>query len=703
MNKMFSRIIGAVLGITMAIGVDFALANNDKQAKPVVAAGAGDWVQITSYDSLNTTDRYLIASGSTSNGKDYYFNGTVNKGHLQSTAFSDSAPASNAAAGVFQLEAVNAGNHIYKIKLVSTSKYVTATAASSGSGKTNADSDSDGWRFLLDGNNFNAIYQCNYSSKYAALRCYEFTSWRTYSNGSISSISTSSGTNFRMYKYEEPKILDSIAIETAPTKTTYYAGDNFDPTGLVIRRNYTDSSSDTLPYADNESDFTFSPALNAALTTENTFVSITYGGKSALQVITVNPARTQTSIELHGTIAKDEYFVGESWDLAGLDLQINWSAGDPTYVDLEDDSVVYECTPAIATSVSVNSFDIEILYATFDETFTIDGLTVTKRPPVDTLTSTIIPNVAVGNTTSSWGTASAVSDSTGAVYKCRFMGVSSASFIGRLNDSTNGYIYTSAVPSGVRLKSVSIANMTSSKTVGVYAQEDAYEGAVSDKTKALGTITSTNLTYEFDDDTYYKAICLRGHSSATEIGTVTITYEYASDAIKNVDTRALLAYSRYTDNGDGTFSYENLGIRFGGFISETLWAGINEETTVQGYGVLLSTPEYLGGAELKTKYATADGTNVKIFTNDNTIHEPAQKDAPTAKEGNRVWNLYKKINFANVTKNYVAVAFIETDGEVVFLKQITANMKDLANDLIDNNPNYNNESFGGSLSYLANA
>ena len=706
MNKLLTRITCAVAGIAMVIGVGFAIGTSrNKPAKPVEAAGAGDWVQISTFDSLNTTDRYLIASGATNGGKDYYFNGTVNKGHFQSTEFSASAPASNAAAGVFQLEAINAENHIYKIKLVSTSKYVTATAAASGSGKSDAASDSDGWKFLLDGNNYNAIYQKNYSSKYAAMRCYDFTTWRTYSNNTASAVSTSNGTSFRMYKYEEPKILDSIAIQTAPTKTTYYAGDNFDPAGLVITRNYTNAASDTLAYAGHESDFTFSPLLTAALTTENTSVSITYGGKSASQAITVNPARTQTSIALHGTIIKDEYYVGDAWELAGLDLQVNWNVGDPTFVDLDDASVLYECTPATATNVSVNSFNIQILYGDFDETFTVDGLTVTKRPAVDVITSAIVPSAAVGNSTTTWGNASTFSDATGAVYTARFMGVSSASYIGKLNDSTNGYIYTSTVPSGIRLKSVSISSMTSGKTVGVYAQADAYEEAVGDKSKAVGTITPSKLTYEFADDTYFKAICLRGHSSSTEIGTVTITYEYASDAIKKLETRAFLAYSDYTDNGDSTFSYENLGIRFGGLLSQALWNGLNQETTIQGYGVLLSTPEYLGGVELKTKYATADGTNVKKFTNDKTDHPEngGVKDIPTLKEGDYLWNLYKKINFTNATKNYVAVAFIIADGEVVFLNQVTANMKDLAKDLIDNDPNYDASSFGGSLNYLANA
>ena len=152
-------------------------------------------------------------------------------------------------------------------------------------------------------------------------------------------------------------------------------------------------------------------------------------------------------------------------------------------------------------------------------------VTVAEAPLVDVLTSSVIPAAAVGSSTSTWGTASTFSDYTGAVYTGRFMGVSSSSFIGRLNDSTNGYIYTSTVPSNMKLKSVTIESMTASKTVGVYAQSGAYTAAPSDKSTVLGTITPSSLTYEFDSESNYNAICLRGHTSSTEIGTVTIEYE----------------------------------------------------------------------------------------------------------------------------------------------------------------------------------
>lgn len=82
--------------------------------------------------------------------------------------------------------------------------------------------------------------------------------------------------------------LSSIAVKTPPTKVSYTEGENFDPTGLVITRTYSDASTSDWSYAEHISDFTFTPSLTTALTTGNTSVTITYGGQSTSQAITVN-------------------------------------------------------------------------------------------------------------------------------------------------------------------------------------------------------------------------------------------------------------------------------------------------------------------------------------------------------------------------------------------------------------------------------
>ena len=90
------------------------------------------------------------------------------------------------------------------------------------------------------------------------------------------------------------KTLKSIAVQTPPTKTTYYAGETFDPTGLVITRTYDSGDPDTYAYEGHTSDFSFSPSTSTPLTMSNTSITITYGGKTTTQDITVSAAPTYT-------------------------------------------------------------------------------------------------------------------------------------------------------------------------------------------------------------------------------------------------------------------------------------------------------------------------------------------------------------------------------------------------------------------------
>ncbi len=79
--------------------------------------------------------------------------------------------------------------------------------------------------------------------------------------------------------------LSSIAITTAPTKTTYNEGETFDATGMVVTATYSDNSTD-----DVTTSCTFSP--DGALTTSDTEITVSYTEnnvtKTTTQAITVN-------------------------------------------------------------------------------------------------------------------------------------------------------------------------------------------------------------------------------------------------------------------------------------------------------------------------------------------------------------------------------------------------------------------------------
>lgn len=163
------------------------------------------WTQVTSLSGMTVGDKIIIVTNDASK----YLNGSTSKGHFSTTGLDASHPASASAAGVIQLESTGTTNK-YKLKLVSTSKYITATAAKSGSGKNDAASDDYGWMFTCPSSgDFDAQYQ--ETGKQACLRSYNNSDFRTYA-------STSSGATFKIYKYY---VAPATTVTASPTSITF--------------------------------------------------------------------------------------------------------------------------------------------------------------------------------------------------------------------------------------------------------------------------------------------------------------------------------------------------------------------------------------------------------------------------------------------------------------------------------------------------
>lgn len=177
------------------------------------------WTQVTALNGMSAGDKIIIV---TNNGNNY-FNGTQSSGHLQVTALSASAPASASADGVIELVSTSTSN-TYKLKLVSTNKYVTASKANSGGGVVTSNSDSYGWTFS---SGFNARYQ--ESGKQAYLRSYNNGSFRTYGN--------QSGDAFKIYKYSSSVAVSSVSV--SPTSKSIVIGETFTVTPTVLPANAT--------------------------------------------------------------------------------------------------------------------------------------------------------------------------------------------------------------------------------------------------------------------------------------------------------------------------------------------------------------------------------------------------------------------------------------------------------------------------------
>lgn len=93
--------------------------------------------------------------------------------------------------------------------------------------------------------------------------------------------------------------LSSVTVSGTPTKTTYKAGEFFDPTGLIVTATYSDESQMTIPVGN----ATWEPGPSTALTAGITQVRATYGGITSgwHTCITVNATYTVTYAANGGT------------------------------------------------------------------------------------------------------------------------------------------------------------------------------------------------------------------------------------------------------------------------------------------------------------------------------------------------------------------------------------------------------------------
>ena len=498
----------------------------------------------------------------------------------------------------------------------------------------------------------------------------------------------------------------SIDVKTAPTKVAYNSEDCFDPTGLVVTATYDDTPNPTtmdFAYADLEgatySAFSFNPSTTTALTNE-TSVSITLFGKTTTQAITVT-VRAITGVTLSGDMTNKAYVNGDDWDLSGLYLSIAWNVGtpNPTTVNLTQLTKDTDYTlDKNSASEGDTSLYIQGEYEGFAFSKTITGITVTAHPFEDAITYDKTAGIR-GNSTSSWGTDNDVTDYTGASYRIHSMGVSSNTSAVRWNAS--GFLYAKSSPVNAKLKTVSVASVTSGKTINVYGSNTPYSGAPTGD--PIATLSSTSLSYAFEN--VFKYIALKGTASSTEVGTITIAYEAmsAKEIIEyNVSSTTSLYYQYHKDDG-GNFTYSNVALRFGALLDKTLWAGINN---IEGYGVLVSTKDEIGTDNVKDYYDLAEaGVGGVDYFYKPLSQKPEPSTATAAQKGDLegdyyIWNVFYNIPSSALTDEYIAVAFIKTTSEIIFMQEIRTSAAKIAHDLIEGGTDAG--SAEGSLQNLAN-
>lgn len=117
--------------------------------------------------------------------------------------------------------------------------------------------------------------------------------------------------------------LKNIEIATPPTKTSYYEGENFDKTGMVVKANYNRKADPSVIL--DESSYSITNGTN--LQVGQTSVTITYEDKSVEQTISVEK-NSVVELKIKTAPNKTEYKEGESFDKTGMVVEATYKNGD---------------------------------------------------------------------------------------------------------------------------------------------------------------------------------------------------------------------------------------------------------------------------------------------------------------------------------------------------------------------------------------
>lgn len=161
--------------------------------------------------------------------------------------------------------------------------------------------------------------------------------------------------------------LKNIEITTPPTKTSYFEGENFDKTGMVVKANYNSSTNPSIVLDSSSYNVTNGTNLKAGQTS----VTITFEGKSVNQTISVEKNNV-TSLRIKTPPTKTVYKEGQHFDKAGMVIEATYKDGTT--------KTITDYTIKNGNNLKNNQTEITISYG---EKTVQQPITVTPNPLIE--------------------------------------------------------------------------------------------------------------------------------------------------------------------------------------------------------------------------------------------------------------------------------------------------------------------------------
>ena len=310
--------------------------------------------------------------------------------------------------------------------------------------------------------------------------------------------------------------LESITITTSPTRTSYYVGEQFDKTGMVVTATYDDGSSQVVT-----EQCTFLLDTSSAGTKT---LTVTYKSKTTSMSITVLPNTANVSgVSLNKTSAT--IVVGGSISLTATvspinaaNKSVNWTSSNTNAATVNSSGIV----------TGVGEGNTTITATTVDGGYTASCAVQVNAQMIKVKITDPLTRADTGVTSGTYTSWSNKVKESGAIYAGQSAGGNSSIQL-RSSNSNSGVISTG---SGGLLKKVTItwnANTTEGRVLNIYGSNTAYSNPTelySDSTQGtlLGTITKGTST-ELDIEGDYAYVGIRANDGALYCTQIDIQWE----------------------------------------------------------------------------------------------------------------------------------------------------------------------------------
>ena len=371
---------------------------------------------------------------------------------------------------------------------------------------------------------------------------------------------------------QQAKTLSSISVYESPDKLSYTAGEYFDPTGLEITRTYSDDTEDNYAYDGHNSEFTFNPSTSTALTTSNSSVTITYGGKSCVQGISVTAAKTLSSISVSTAPTKTTYTAGEYFDPTGLVITRTYSDSTSDTYTYSGHTSEFTFSPSLSTALTTSNASVTITYS---------GKSCSQAITVNAAAKTLSSITISGYTTSF------TLDDT-----FSFGGTVTANF----SDSSTSNVTSSATFSGYNMSVAGNYTVTVSYTYEGTTKTAQYQITVASSGGSGGSAESGSLR-----------VVSKSNSSYFETGSIYFTL---SNTVASTECDAFsVAWSQNEGTNAIALTYDEIRI----YSQHSFMITPNEDYTITSVVLTANNQSYasaVGGSSLTN--CTKDSDNVTV-------------------------------------------------------------------------------------------